>query len=150
MVWLVGWLVPTSALIRLNCGLLSSSCSNRYCTVIHVHLYCEGCVIICGYLWVTQYGIPEPDPTLGNKKTDLVPTHNKILNSTRWKDIHRVRIRYEILIKWKEIENKYFEIKNNIYLKFAFLIHSDTDKSAGGQNWRNWPPLNKEYSRFLP
>ena len=27
--------------------------SAQICTVIYVHLYCEGCVIICGYLWDT-------------------------------------------------------------------------------------------------
>ena len=25
--------------------------SPQICTVIHLLLYCEGCVIICGYLW---------------------------------------------------------------------------------------------------
>ena len=27
----------------------------QICTVIQVHLYWEGCVIICGYLWVARY-----------------------------------------------------------------------------------------------
>ena len=27
----------------------------QICTVIHVHLYWEGCVIICGYLWGARY-----------------------------------------------------------------------------------------------
>ena len=27
----------------------------QICTVIHLHMYCEGCVIFCGYLWGAEY-----------------------------------------------------------------------------------------------
>ena len=33
----------------------ASEVSANLYTVIHVHLYWEGCVIICGYLWCARY-----------------------------------------------------------------------------------------------
>ena len=42
-------------MLFLYYGLLGASEVSANPIVVHIHLYWEGCVIICGYLWGARY-----------------------------------------------------------------------------------------------